>query len=79
MPKYKPQSYRGFKDIEFIWHGTNADPELRYNGISLNYWNVENAIYQECREDFGPDMANDDEFFQKYCEKHEQDIKEMFH
>ena len=70
--------WMGIEGIEMIWHGTQADPELVYRGISKNYWEIENTVYQECKEDFGQIYAEDDDFFQHYCQKHADDIKTLF-
>jgi hypothetical protein len=70
--------WMGIEGIEMIWHGTQADPELVYKGISKNYWEIENTIYQECKEDFGKVNAENDDFFQIYCKDHADDIKTLF-
>ena len=70
--------WMGIEGIEMIWHGTQADPELVYQGIVKNYWEIENTVYQECKEDFGLKNAEDDDFFQIYCQKHADDIKMLF-
>lgn len=70
--------WMGIEGIEMIWHGNQADPELVYQGISKNYWEIENTVYQECKEDFGEANAKDDDFFQTYCQKHADDIKNLF-
>lgn len=57
-------NYRGIPNIEFVWHGEWADPELIYKGHSFNYWDVEDALWgdyveQECEgnADKGDDYA----------------------
>ena len=71
----KNNFYRGIKDIEFIWHGSTPDPELSYNGMTVNYYDVEDTIWQEYKEDgYNPD---DEEEFTKYCQRHETDIKSL--
>ena len=76
--KQKKTWWMGIEGIEMIWHGNQADPELVYQGIYKNYWEIENTIYQECKEDFGQIYAEDDDFFQHYCQKHAEDIKILF-
>ena len=76
--KQKKTWWMGIEGIEMIWHGNQADPELVYQGISKNYWEIENTVYQECKEDFGLKNAEDDDFFQIYCQKHADDIKTLF-
>ena len=67
--------YRGIRDIEFIWHGPSSDSEISYNGMVVNFYDVEDTIWQEYKED-GHD-SDDEEEFTKYCQRHEADIKSL--
>lgn len=67
--------YRGIKGIEFIWHGATPDPELSYQGKVVNYYDVENTIWEEYKED-GHDPDDEEEFTQ-YCQRHEAEIKQL--
>ena len=67
--------YRGIKGIEFIWHGSTPDPELSYQGKVVNYYDVENTIWEEYKED-GHD-PDDEEKFTQYCQRHEAEIKQL--
>ena len=40
----------GIKDIEFIWHGTQADPEIEYKGFRWSTWMIEDALHDEFLE-----------------------------
>ena len=71
----KNNYYRGIRDIEFIWHGATPDPELLYQGKVVNYYDVEDTIWQEYKED-GHD-SDDEEEFTKYCQSHEEEIKQL--
>lgn len=71
----KNNYYRGIRGIEFIWHGATPDPELSYNGITVNYYDVEDTIWQEYKED-GHD-PDDEEEFTRYCQSHEAEIKQL--
>ena len=71
----KNNYYRGIRDIEFIWHGATPDPELSYQGKVVNYYDVEDTIWQEHKED-GHD-SDDEEEFTKYCQSHEAEIKQL--
>ena len=71
----KNNYYRGIRDIEFIWHGATPDPELSYQGKVVNYYDVEDTIWQEYKED-GHD-SDDEEEFTKYCQSHEVEIKQL--
>ena len=71
----KKNYYRGIRGIEFIWHGETPDPELSYQGKVVNYYDVEDTIWQEYKEDgYDPD---DEEEFTKYCQNHEAEIKQL--
>ena len=41
------EGFRGCPDIEMIWHGEASDPELEYKGVTFNYWDVEDALWQD--------------------------------
>ena len=71
----KKSYYRGIRGIEFIWHGATPDPELSYQGKVVNYYDVEDTIWQEYKED-GYD-SDDEEEFTKYCQNHEAEIKQL--
>lgn len=43
--------FYGIYGIEFVWHGTNADPELVWHSKSFNYYDVENPLYSDWKED----------------------------
>ena len=71
----KNNYYRGIRGIEFIWHGATPDPELSYQGKVVNYYDVEDTIWQEYKEEgHNPD---DEEEFTKYCQSHEAEIKQL--
>ena len=71
----KNNYYRGIRDIEFIWHGATPDPELLYQGKVVNYYDVEDTIWQEYKED-GHD-PDDEEEFTRYRQSHEAEIKQL--
>lgn len=76
----KNNYYRGIKDIEFIWHGSTADPELSYKGMTVNYYDVEDTIWEEYKEDRytkALEDPDDEEEFTNYCQKHESEIKQL--
>ena len=71
----KKNYYRGIRGIEFIWHGETPDPELSYQGKVVNYYDVEDTIWQEYKE-YGHN-PDDEEEFTKYCQSHEAEIKQL--
>lgn len=52
-PNLRESFYRGNRDIEFVWHGEWADPELIYKGYSFNYWDIEDALWYDFLEEKG--------------------------
>jgi hypothetical protein len=58
-----------------IWHGEWADPELECDGYVANYYDVENYLYENAKDD-GIDVENDD-VFAEYVREHADDAKWM--
>ena len=71
---HQDKMWRGVPGVRMDWHGEWADPELEYNGMRANYWDVENSMYDWAKED-GIDAENDNEF-NKYCQEHAHDVYE---
>ena len=44
------EGWRGHPDIEMIWNGAWADPDLEYKGYIFNYWDVEDAMWDDFLE-----------------------------
>lgn len=70
----KEDYYRGIPEVEFIWHGTQSDPELVYDGKRFNYWDIEDALWEDFLEATGYDdnCSNDkdcEEEFNKYVKE----------
>ena len=64
--------YRGNKRIKFAYNGDYADPDLIYNGYTFNYWDIENALW----EDFLYGVEDDDidvSFDREFAENHPND------
>ena len=64
--------YRGCKDIEIIWHGDWADPELRYNGYVANYYKIDNEAAVYAKTD-GVDV-DCEKAFNSFVQQHEDNI-----
>lgn len=73
--------YRGIRGVHFLWHGAGADPEISYLGKVVNYYDVEDTMWQEFKEDMQikglPVYAGDDDAFTKYCQQRAADIKQL--
>lgn len=52
------KDWLGIKGATYIYHGDWADPEIQYDGMSLNYYDVEDGLLAEYREE-NPDDKND--------------------
>lgn len=39
------KTYRNIPDTTYIWNGIGADPEIVYKGHTLNYWDIEDSLY----------------------------------
>lgn len=42
--------FYGVPGVEFIWHGEWSDPEVRYKEYLLNYYDLENSLWEEFKE-----------------------------
>ena len=72
-------NYRGTENVEFIWNGTQSDPQLRYDEKLFNYWDIEEALWEMFEEenpdlDLSGEWADDavmvDALFDKYVQEH---------
>lgn len=64
--------WRGTKNIEMIYHGDWADPELRVGKRVVNYWDVEQYCV-DCMKEDNLDYNNDD-LFNKWIQEHEKEV-----
>ncbi len=55
------ENYRGIKDIEFINRGTQSDPALKYKGKTLNYYDIEDSMWDYYNEMKDSDSGYEDE------------------
>lgn len=77
--------YRGTDGIEYVSHGAWSDPELIYDGKSLNYWDIEDALWnmfcEEVAEDAGisvdeMDLFSYEDAFSEYVQNNAVDYLE---
>ena len=65
-------NYRGIPNIEFVWHGEWADPELIYKGHKFNYWDIEDSLWDYFLEGHtGKEEPTDDMFADWVRENHD--------
>ena len=57
----KNEDWFGIKNAKFIYHGDWNDPEVQYDGVSLNYYDIEDILLDEYREEH-PEDKNDKGF-----------------
>lgn len=57
----KRNDWRGVPGVKMIWHGEWADPELEYDGMTVNYYDVEESLYEYAKE-LGINADDDYEF-----------------
>ena len=57
----KDKGWFGIKNAKFIYHGDWNDPEVQYDGVSLNYYDIEDILLDEYREEH-PEDKNDKGF-----------------
>ena len=50
-------NYRGANGIEFVSHGSWSDPELVWEGLTFNYWDIENALWAMFCEEIGEETG----------------------
>ena len=74
MTRQGQATYRGVPGTIFHWHGDTNDPEIEAFGYITDYYTIENAMYDMCKSEYGPEKAEEDSFFNKYCQKHTDDI-----
>ena len=59
-------NYRGCESVEFVWNGTQSDPDLFYNGYTFNYYDIDDALYEMyCEEN---EIDGYDGFDEYVCE-----------
>ena len=63
-------TFRGVAGTIYRSHGDYNDPEIEADGYIANYYDVEDTLYEDCKEECGQDFADNDEQFNKYCQDH---------
>ena len=71
--EYAEEQFYGIPGVKFIWHGANADPEVRLGNTTVDYFDLENAIYYDYMDDGG--HPDDDPAFVKYVQDNADKVK----
>ncbi len=57
--------FYGVEGVEFVWNGTQADPYVEYKGRTYNYYDLEQPLWDEFKEETG---IEDTEAFEKWVQ-----------
>ena len=69
--------FYGVPGIRFIWHGEWADPELEWNGMLFNYFDLETPLWEVYREECQEaGVPTDDDKFGEWVREHADIAKE---
>ena len=63
-------TFRGVSGTILRSHGDWSDPEIEADGYIANYWEVEEALMEDYREEYG-EQNGDDEMFDRFCQDNE--------
>lgn len=63
--------YRGVKGVEFVWRGTQSDPLLKYKGKTFNYYDIEDALWDEFKEMTG---SNSEDAFDRWIQRNPEEV-----
>lgn len=56
----KKNNWRGCENIEFVNYNEWADPDIVYNGYVFNYWDIEDALWNDFLDATGYDDSDSD-------------------
>lgn len=61
-------------NTEFVWHGEWNDPEIIYKGFRINYYTIENSLWESFNElcDDAGHEANSDDFVIWISQNHDE-------
>lgn len=71
-PLGSSDNYMGIDDVKIIWHGEWSDPELKYNGYVVNYYTVEDNMYEMAKSE-----GIDDNGFPQYVRDNADEVREL--
>lgn len=66
--------FYGVPGVEFIWHGEWSDPEVKYKDHLFNYYELENVLWDEFKEEY-PEAREED--FDKYVLENKARVYEL--
>ena len=69
----------GISDIGFVWHGTQADPEIEYKGHRINSVVIEDTMWERWIYDNDgnllPERENDDDGFSRFMRDNADEVR----
>ncbi len=81
FPMKEYPDWYGIPGIGFIWHNTQADPEIEYKGKRINSTIIEDTMwYDWTHDDYGNHLSekeNDDNGFSKYMRENAEEVYEL--
>lgn len=69
MKKY----FYGIKEIEMIYNGDYSDPTLVYKGIKINYYAVEDTLYERYKDS----SEHNQQSFDDYVKSNKEDVLDL--
>lgn len=74
--------WRGVPNVRMTWHGEYSDPELEYNGIVANYYDIEDTLYEDFKKETGYKTPDDeeetDDMFDNWLSDNKYRVYELF-
>jgi len=77
--------WRGLEKVKMIWNGSREDPELIFDWIKANYWDVENYLYEVFKDWLEEDIykilteEQRDFLFSKWLKNNFYEVEDIFH
>lgn len=62
-------NFYGIKGMEFISRGSWSDPAIRYKGVEINYYDVEDSLYEAWKEETGLEYDGNEKAFEKWVKR----------
>lgn len=56
------ENYLGIPDLTLVWYSSQDDNELIYDGIHMDYVDVQSAVYERYCEECGEESYTDDAY-----------------
>ena len=74
----KKQAWTYCPVVDYIWNGAHNDPELHYKGVTLNYWDVENILWEDFKFTQSSYADITETNFLEFCKENKDFILSLF-